>query len=146
MVDSRIYWNSLPKIWLNWIYIICYKYKSCDICHLSFCKFPIFSLCGSVGHCFSHIVFAVIRLQVPHLRSLVLKLHCFISVRLFPPKPQDLPPMPKCTWWVPSATKVLALLSKYMYTEILTLHSNLTMLVVTCQRFKRHSYSLNRMY
>ncbi|KAK2167348.1 hypothetical protein LSH36_29g07011 [Paralvinella palmiformis] len=37
--------------------------------------------------------------------STVQRLHNFISCRLFPPKPQDLPPMAKCTWWIPSATK-----------------------------------------
>lgn len=44
-------------------------------------------------------------------QRIIKRLHNFISVRLFPPKPQDLPPMAKCTWWIPSATKVLALLN-----------------------------------
>ncbi|ELU04155.1 hypothetical protein CAPTEDRAFT_93626 [Capitella teleta] len=44
-------------------------------------------------------------------QSLIKILNGFISCRLFPPKPQDLPPMNKCTWWIPSATKVLALLN-----------------------------------
>ena len=35
----------------------------------------------------------------------------FISVRLFPTKSNELPPDEKCTWWIPSAVKVLALLS-----------------------------------
>nr|XP_060624725.1 probable E3 ubiquitin-protein ligase HECTD2 [Anolis sagrei ordinatus] len=35
----------------------------------------------------------------------------FISLRLFPAKPEELPPMEKCTWWIPSATKVLSLLN-----------------------------------
>ncbi|XP_067657511.1 probable E3 ubiquitin-protein ligase HECTD2 isoform X1 [Haliotis asinina] len=42
-------------------------------------------------------------------KSIVGRLHNFISCRLFPPKPQDLPPLSKCTWWIPSATKVMAL-------------------------------------
>ncbi|XP_061491457.1 probable E3 ubiquitin-protein ligase HECTD2 isoform X2 [Rhineura floridana] len=33
----------------------------------------------------------------------------FISLRLFPAKPEELPTMEKCTWWIPSATKVLSL-------------------------------------
>uniref|UniRef100_A0A8D0C4R7 Probable E3 ubiquitin-protein ligase HECTD2 n=1 Tax=Salvator merianae TaxID=96440 RepID=A0A8D0C4R7_SALMN len=33
----------------------------------------------------------------------------FISLRMFPAKPEELPPMEKCTWWIPSATKVLSL-------------------------------------
>lgn len=37
----------------------------------------------------------------------------FISLRLFPAKPEEFPPMVKCTWWIPSATKVLALFSRY---------------------------------
>nr|XP_022337082.1 probable E3 ubiquitin-protein ligase HECTD2 [Crassostrea virginica] len=44
-------------------------------------------------------------------QRIIKRLHNFISIRLFPPKPQDLPPMAKCTWWIPSATKVLALLN-----------------------------------
>ncbi|KAI0216958.1 putative E3 ubiquitin-protein ligase HECTD2 [Lamellibrachia satsuma] len=43
--------------------------------------------------------------------QLVQHIQSFISVRLFPPKPEDLPPMSKCTWWIPSATRVLALLN-----------------------------------
>lgn len=37
----------------------------------------------------------------------------FISLRLFPAKPEEFPPMVKCTWWIPSATKVLSLFSRY---------------------------------
>ncbi|XP_072851401.2 putative E3 ubiquitin-protein ligase HECTD2 isoform X2 [Pogona vitticeps] len=33
----------------------------------------------------------------------------FISLRLFPAKPEELPLIEKCTWWIPSATKVLSL-------------------------------------
>ncbi|XP_062616198.1 probable E3 ubiquitin-protein ligase HECTD2 isoform X2 [Saccostrea cucullata] len=44
-------------------------------------------------------------------QKIIKRLQNFISIRLFPPKPQDLPPMAKCTWWIPSATKVLALLN-----------------------------------
>ncbi|XP_065882885.1 probable E3 ubiquitin-protein ligase HECTD2 isoform X2 [Dysidea avara] len=43
--------------------------------------------------------------------DLVSKILQFISVRLFPPNPSELPPPMKCTWWIPSATKVLALLN-----------------------------------
>ena len=48
-----------------------------------------------------------------HFRALVEKVNLFISVRLFPPHPGDLPPPPKCAWWIPSAIKVLAVLSKW---------------------------------
>ena len=47
------------------------------------------------------------------MQALLERLNSFIAIRLFPPKPQDLPAMSKCTWWIPSATKVMALLSKY---------------------------------
>nr|XP_034994050.1 probable E3 ubiquitin-protein ligase HECTD2 isoform X1 [Zootoca vivipara] len=33
----------------------------------------------------------------------------FISLRLFPAKPEELPPLEKCSWWIPSAAKVLSL-------------------------------------
>nr|XP_009933995.1 PREDICTED: probable E3 ubiquitin-protein ligase HECTD2 [Opisthocomus hoazin] len=42
-------------------------------------------------------------------KELVDRLLQFISLRLFPAKPEEFPPMVKCTWWIPSATKVLAL-------------------------------------
>ncbi|XP_009640206.1 probable E3 ubiquitin-protein ligase HECTD2 [Egretta garzetta] len=42
-------------------------------------------------------------------KQLVDRLLQFISLRLFPAKPEEFPPMVKCTWWIPSATKVLAL-------------------------------------
>ncbi|XP_054019302.1 probable E3 ubiquitin-protein ligase HECTD2 isoform X2 [Dryobates pubescens] len=42
-------------------------------------------------------------------KQLVDRLLQFISLRLFPAKPEEFPPMVKCTWWIPSATKVLSL-------------------------------------
>ncbi|XP_040530098.1 probable E3 ubiquitin-protein ligase HECTD2 isoform X2 [Gallus gallus] len=42
-------------------------------------------------------------------KQIVDRLLQFISLRLFPAKPEEFPPMVKCTWWIPSATKVLAL-------------------------------------
>ncbi|XP_065602068.1 probable E3 ubiquitin-protein ligase HECTD2 isoform X2 [Cyrtonyx montezumae] len=42
-------------------------------------------------------------------KQIVDRLLQFISLRLFPAKPEEFPPMEKCTWWIPSATKVLAL-------------------------------------
>ncbi|XP_039565079.1 probable E3 ubiquitin-protein ligase HECTD2 isoform X3 [Passer montanus] len=42
-------------------------------------------------------------------KQVVDRLLQFISLRLFPAKPEEFPPMVKCTWWIPSATKVLAL-------------------------------------
>uniref|UniRef100_F7BTG6 Probable E3 ubiquitin-protein ligase HECTD2 n=1 Tax=Monodelphis domestica TaxID=13616 RepID=F7BTG6_MONDO len=44
-------------------------------------------------------------------KQLVDRLLQFISLRLFPAKPEEFPPMTKCSWWIPSATKVLALLN-----------------------------------
>ncbi|XP_074856470.1 putative E3 ubiquitin-protein ligase HECTD2 isoform X2 [Carettochelys insculpta] len=42
-------------------------------------------------------------------KQLVDRLLQFISLRLFPAKPEEFPPMIKCAWWIPSATKVLSL-------------------------------------
>lgn len=36
----------------------------------------------------------------------------FISIRLFPSDTSTLPAISKCTWWIPSATKVLGLLGE----------------------------------
>uniref|UniRef100_A0A673K4Y3 HECT-type E3 ubiquitin transferase n=1 Tax=Sinocyclocheilus rhinocerous TaxID=307959 RepID=A0A673K4Y3_9TELE len=44
-------------------------------------------------------------------KQLVERLQLFITTRLFPAKPDELPPMAKCSWWIPSATKVLSLLN-----------------------------------
>ena len=50
--------------------------------------------------------------RVEWFRDLIAKIQQFISIRLFPSNPSDLPSSSKCTWWIPSAVKVLALLSK----------------------------------
>ncbi|KAK1905156.1 putative E3 ubiquitin-protein ligase HECTD2, partial [Dissostichus eleginoides] len=42
-------------------------------------------------------------------KQLVERLLQFISTRLFPAEPDELPPLTKCSWWIPSATKVLSL-------------------------------------
>ncbi|MGH0119705.1 UNVERIFIED_CONTAM: hypothetical protein FKN15_058658 [Acipenser sinensis] len=51
------------------------------------------------------------KLSQRRFKQLVERLQQFISLRLFPAKSEELPPMGKCTWWNPSATKVLALLN-----------------------------------
>ncbi|XP_059179233.1 probable E3 ubiquitin-protein ligase HECTD2 isoform X2 [Physella acuta] len=51
------------------------------------------------------------RLKNDRFRAIIERIHNFISVRLFPPNPAELPHMSKCSWWIPSATKVLALLN-----------------------------------
>ena len=51
--------------------------------------------------------------SVDQFKNLVLKLNKFISLRLFPASPTDLPPLSKCHWWIPSCCKVLAILSKF---------------------------------
>ncbi|XP_014666316.1 PREDICTED: probable E3 ubiquitin-protein ligase HECTD2 isoform X2 [Priapulus caudatus] len=50
------------------------------------------------------------KVPVVRFKKLITMIHQFVTVRLFPPKDGDLPPMSKCTWWIPSAIKVLALL------------------------------------
>ncbi|XP_054880707.1 probable E3 ubiquitin-protein ligase HECTD2 [Poeciliopsis prolifica] len=49
------------------------------------------------------------RLSARRFRQLVERLLQFISARLFPAEPDELPPPAKCSWWIPSATKVLSL-------------------------------------
>uniref|UniRef100_G1RPE7 Probable E3 ubiquitin-protein ligase HECTD2 n=1 Tax=Nomascus leucogenys TaxID=61853 RepID=G1RPE7_NOMLE len=51
------------------------------------------------------------RLSQKRFKQLVERLLQFISLRLFPAKPEEFPPITKCSWWIPSATKVLALLN-----------------------------------
>ncbi|XP_062331173.1 probable E3 ubiquitin-protein ligase HECTD2 isoform X1 [Osmerus eperlanus] len=51
------------------------------------------------------------KLSSKRLKHLVERVHLFISTRLFPSKPEELPPLAKCSWWIPSATKVLSLLN-----------------------------------
>ncbi|CDQ61417.1 unnamed protein product [Oncorhynchus mykiss] len=51
------------------------------------------------------------KLSQKRFKQLVERLHLFISTRLFPVKAEELPPMAKCSWWIPSATKVLSLLN-----------------------------------
>lgn len=53
-----------------------------------------------------------VRLSPRRFRQLVERLLQFISTRLFPAEPDDLPPLAKCAWWIPSATKVLGLFSE----------------------------------
>lgn len=52
------------------------------------------------------------RLSQKKFKQLVERLLQFVSLRLFPAKPEEFPPLTKCTWWIPSASKVLALLSR----------------------------------
>ncbi|XP_056147607.1 probable E3 ubiquitin-protein ligase HECTD2 [Lampris incognitus] len=49
------------------------------------------------------------KLSARRFKQLVERLLQFISTRLFPAEPDDLPPLAKCSWWIPSATKVLGL-------------------------------------
>ncbi|KAL7990468.1 hypothetical protein Chor_013898, partial [Crotalus horridus] len=51
------------------------------------------------------------KMSQKRIKQIIERILQFISLRLFPAKPEDLPPMEKCTWWIPSATKVLSLFS-----------------------------------
>ncbi|XP_045190576.1 probable E3 ubiquitin-protein ligase HECTD2 isoform X2 [Mercenaria mercenaria] len=62
-------------------------------------------------HDHHYLVYWMRKLSGDRLQALLERLNSFISIRLFPPKPQDLPPMVKCSWWIPSGTKVMALLN-----------------------------------
>ncbi|XP_016774334.1 probable E3 ubiquitin-protein ligase HECTD2 isoform X2 [Pan troglodytes] len=56
------------------------------------------------------------KLSQKRFKQLVERLLQFISLRLFPAKPEEFPPITKCSWWIPSAAKVLALL-KFIFTD-----------------------------
>lgn len=60
------------------------------------------------------------RLSQKRFKQLVERLLQFISLRLFPAKPEEFPPLTKCSWWIPSASKVLALLSRFCSSIIFT--------------------------
>ncbi|CAG2064685.1 unnamed protein product [Timema podura] len=51
-------------------------------------------------------------LEVEKLRMMVRHLQQFITIRQFPPADKSLPPLSKSRWWIPMATKTLALISK----------------------------------
>ncbi|XP_036023401.1 probable E3 ubiquitin-protein ligase HECTD2 isoform X3 [Onychomys torridus] len=51
------------------------------------------------------------KLSQKKFKQLVERLLQFVSLRLFPAKPEEFPPLTKCSWWIPSASKVLALLN-----------------------------------
>ena len=55
------------------------------------------------------------RLPKDSFKNIVNRLLQFISIRLYPPEPADLPPIGKCSWWIPSVAKILALLSKFLF-------------------------------
>lgn len=60
------------------------------------------------------------RLSQKRFKQLVERLLQFISLRLFPAKPEEFPPISKCSWWIPSTSKVLALLSRFYYSVVFT--------------------------
>ncbi|KAK3590225.1 hypothetical protein CHS0354_041290 [Potamilus streckersoni] len=62
-------------------------------------------------HDHHYMVYWLRKLRVDRFQTILERLQSFISIRLFPTKPHDLPPMEKSGWWIPSATKVLALLN-----------------------------------
>lgn len=53
------------------------------------------------------------RMLQKRFKQVVDSLLQFISLRMFPAKPEELPLLEKCTWWIPSATKVLSLFSRF---------------------------------
>jgi len=54
-----------------------------------------------------------LRLELDKLRSLIRYIMQFITLRQFSPNDKSLPPLGKTLWWIPSATKNLALISKF---------------------------------
>lgn len=51
------------------------------------------------------------KLESARFKAVIRRLHSFISTRLFPTRPAELPPISKSSWWIPSAIKTLALLN-----------------------------------
>ncbi|KAK6635852.1 hypothetical protein RUM44_001106 [Polyplax serrata] len=50
-------------------------------------------------------------LDVGKLRLVLRHILQFITIRHFPPADKSLPPLGKCRWWIPTGTKVLALIN-----------------------------------
>ncbi|XP_024215638.1 probable E3 ubiquitin-protein ligase HECTD2 isoform X1 [Halyomorpha halys] len=50
-------------------------------------------------------------LEVERIRSIVRNIIQFITMRQFPPGDKSLPPLNKTRWWIPTATKTLALIN-----------------------------------
>ncbi|KAG8282825.1 putative E3 ubiquitin-protein ligase HTD2 [Homalodisca vitripennis] len=50
-------------------------------------------------------------LEVDKLRLIVRHIIQFVTIRQFPPSDKSLPPMSKSRWWIPTGTKVLALVN-----------------------------------
>ncbi|CAI9733271.1 probable E3 ubiquitin-protein ligase HECTD2 [Octopus vulgaris] len=58
-----------------------------------------------------YLVHWIKELEPTQFKAILSKINNFITWKIFPPKFNDLPHPSKCTWWVPSAVKVLALLN-----------------------------------
>lgn len=56
-----------------------------------------------------YLVHWIKELQPTEFKAIINRLNSFITWKMFPNRPQDLPHPSKCTWWVPSAVKVIAL-------------------------------------
>ncbi|KAL0269439.1 UNVERIFIED_CONTAM: hypothetical protein PYX00_007173 [Menopon gallinae] len=59
------------------------------------------------------LVFWFRTLELGKLRMILRHILQFITIRHFPPADKSLPPLGKCRWWIPTATRALALLSRY---------------------------------
>uniref|UniRef100_A0A0L8FP38 HECT-type E3 ubiquitin transferase n=1 Tax=Octopus bimaculoides TaxID=37653 RepID=A0A0L8FP38_OCTBM len=64
-----------------------------------------------------YLVHWIKELEPTQFKAILSKINNFITWKIFPPKFNDLPHPSKCTWWVPSAVKVLALLSKFSFCQ-----------------------------
>lgn len=50
-------------------------------------------------------------LPFPRFKAIIQELLQFVTIRQFPPADKSLPPLSKSRWWIPTATKVLALIN-----------------------------------
>src|SRR5205814_8337377 len=97
-------------------------------CYFQFIQNPLFSYQSSYL-VFAHLLKQIVSLSTTdhqllinwfsrcdpiRFKMLVKRLLQFITIREFPPaNGLKLPPIGKSRWWIPSATRVLALLCKY---------------------------------
>ena len=57
-------------------------------------------------------------MEVSRFRLVIGFITQFITVRQFPPPDRSLPPLSSSKWWIPTATKVLAILCKGFFLKI----------------------------
>uniref|UniRef100_A0A3Q1FKY3 HECT-type E3 ubiquitin transferase n=1 Tax=Acanthochromis polyacanthus TaxID=80966 RepID=A0A3Q1FKY3_9TELE len=99
--------NSLLREWKGNLYLSNPQYSSTSTYVIYAHLLRQIAALSEADHHF--LVHWLKKLSARRFRQLVERLLQFISTRLFPAEPDELPPLTKCSWWIPSATKVLSL-------------------------------------